>query len=73
MWSPSGDGMLAEEQMVHVRRTDLRRAAHTVCLRAPGHGRWDLLVVPPAATEAEAERRLMEEATADDPLAGHTA
>lgn len=72
MWSLPGDGMLVEEQMVHVRRTDLSRAVHTVCLLAPGHARWDLLVVPPAATEAEAER-LMEEATADDPLAGHTA
>ncbi|MFI7501316.1 DUF5994 family protein [Streptomyces sp. NPDC049687] len=72
MWSLAGDGMLVEEQMVHTRRTDSPRALHTVCLLAPGRGRWDLLVVPPAATEAEAER-LMEAATADDPLAGHPA
>ncbi|MER5753864.1 hypothetical protein [Streptomyces sp. NPDC002088] len=30
-----------------------------VCLLAPGRDRWDLLVGPPAATDAEA-RRLME-------------
>ncbi|MFJ2719145.1 DUF5994 family protein [Streptomyces sp. NPDC087437] len=72
MWSLSGDGMLIEDQRVHVRRTDSPQAEHTVCLLAPGHGRWDLLVVPPAATEEEAER-LMETATADAPLAGRTA
>ncbi|MFJ8363145.1 DUF5994 family protein [Streptomyces sp. NPDC093984] len=72
MWSLPGDGMLVADQMVHLRRTDSPRAEHTVCLLAPGHGRWDLLVVPPAATEAEAEQ-LMDTATADDPLEGHTA
>ena len=72
MWSLPGDGMLVADQMVHLRRTDSSRAGHTVCLLAPGHGRWDLLVVPPAATEAEAER-LMDTATADGPLDGHTA
>ncbi|MFE7213320.1 DUF5994 family protein [Streptomyces sp. NPDC001698] len=72
MWSLSGDGMLIEDQKVHLRRTDLPRAEHTICLLAPGYGRWDLLVVPPAATEEEAER-LMETATADAPLAGRTA
>ncbi|MEV6741039.1 DUF5994 family protein [Streptomyces sp. NPDC051104] len=72
MWSLPGDGMLVADQMVHLRRTDTPRAEHTVCLLAPGHGRWDLLVVPPAATEAEAER-LMDTASADDPHEGHTA
>ncbi|MFB6963007.1 DUF5994 family protein [Streptomyces sp. NPDC056309] len=72
MWSLSGDGMLIEDQRVHLRRTDLPRAEHTICLLAPGYGRWDLLVVPPAATEEEAER-LMETAVADAPLAGRTA
>ncbi|MGW3510461.1 DUF5994 family protein [Streptomyces sp. NPDC000994] len=57
---------------MHLRRTDLPRAEHTICLLAPGYGRWDLLVVPPAATEEEAER-LMETATAPAPLAGRTA
>ncbi|MEU7056728.1 DUF5994 family protein [Streptomyces sp. NPDC046197] len=72
MWSLSGDGILVDDQMVHLRRTDLSRPVHTVCLLAPGHGRWDLLVVPPAATQAEAER-LMQTATADDPLTARTA
>ncbi|MFF4824410.1 DUF5994 family protein [Streptomyces sp. NPDC001312] len=72
MWSLSGDGMPIEDQWVHARGTDSPRAGNTACLLAPGHGRWDLLVVPPSATETEAER-LMETATADDPLAEHTA
>ncbi|WP_324608012.1 DUF5994 family protein [Streptomyces sp. NRRL S-455] len=66
MWSVPGDGMLVGDQMVHIRRTDTPRAEHTVCLLAPGHGRWDLLVVPPAATEAEAERLTSAAATAGD-------
>ncbi|MFF9220486.1 DUF5994 family protein [Streptomyces viridosporus] len=72
VWSLSGDGMLIEDQWVHARGTDSPRAGHTACLLAPGQGRWDLLVVPPAATEAEAER-LMETAAADDPFVGRTA
>lgn len=72
MWSLSGDGMLIDDEWVHARGTDSPRAGHTVCLLAPGHGRWDLLVVPPAATEAEAER-LMATASADDQLVGPTA
>ncbi|WP_432119123.1 DUF5994 family protein [Streptomyces sp. bgisy032] len=62
MWSLSGDGMLIDDQWVHARGTDSARAGHTVCLLSPGQGRWDLLVVPPAATDAEAER-LMDTAT----------
>ncbi|EFF92423.1 MULTISPECIES: DUF5994 family protein [unclassified Streptomyces] len=70
MWSLSGDGVPVEDpehRQVHLRRTDPPRAEDTVCLLAPGHGRWDLLVVPPAATEVEAAR-LMAMATADGPL-----
>ncbi len=63
MWSLPGDGMPVADQMVHLRRTESPRAEPAVCLLAPGHGRWDLLVVPPTATEAEAER-LMTTATA---------
>ncbi|MGW7384593.1 DUF5994 family protein [Streptomyces sp. NPDC054794] len=72
MWSFPQGGMLVEDQVVHLRRTGSPRAEHTVCLLAPGYGRWDLFVVPPAATDAEAER-LMAAATAEDPPVGHTA
>lgn len=72
MWSLPGDGMLVTDQMVHLRRTDTPRPEDTVCLLAPGHGRWDLLVVPPTATEAQAGR-LMDAAAAGGPLEGHAA
>ncbi|MEU0599937.1 DUF5994 family protein [Streptomyces sp. NPDC006393] len=72
MWSLSGDGVPVEDQQVHLRRTGPSRAEDTVCLLTPGQGRWDLLVVPPAATAEEAER-LMETATAHTPPAGRPA
>ncbi|MFB7499435.1 DUF5994 family protein [Streptomyces sp. NPDC056161] len=55
MWSLSGDGMVTEDQRAHLRRTDLPRAEHPVCLLAPGYRRRDLLAVPPAVTEEETE------------------
>ncbi|MEU3513507.1 DUF5994 family protein [Streptomyces longwoodensis] len=67
MWSLSDDGAPVEGQQVHLRRTGMSRAEDTVCLITPGRGRWDLLVVPPAATAEEAEH-LMETATAEVPL-----
>ncbi|MEV5433700.1 DUF5994 family protein [Streptomyces sp. NPDC052701] len=60
-WPACPERMIVAGQPVRVRRTDSSKAPHTVCLITPGHGRWDLLVVPPAATEAEAGR-LMERA-----------
>ncbi|MER7403371.1 DUF5994 family protein [Streptomyces sp. NPDC000070] len=52
-------------QEVHVGRRDSPTTPDTVCLLAPGRGRWDLLVVPPATAEAEAVG-LMERAVAQD-------
>ncbi|WP_329302708.1 DUF5994 family protein [Streptomyces sp. NBC_00659] len=54
VWAPFPGRLLVDDQVVRLRRTTSRHAPSTVCLLAPGHGRWDLLVVPPAATEAEA-------------------
>ncbi|MFC8709927.1 DUF5994 family protein [Streptomyces sp. NPDC057197] len=68
-WSLSGDGVPVEDQRARLRRRGTSRAEDTVCLLTPGQGRWDLLVVPPAATAEEAER-LMETATAEAPPAG---
>ncbi|MFI8188596.1 DUF5994 family protein [Streptomyces sp. NPDC085946] len=62
-WPECPERMMVAGQPVRVRRSGLPREPHTVCLLAPGRGRWDLLVVPPAATAAEAGR-LMERAVA---------
>ncbi|MEU5689327.1 hypothetical protein DEJ48_09340 [Streptomyces venezuelae] len=58
-WSPFPGRLLVAHQVVRLRRTTTQHSPSTVCLLAPGRGRWDLRVVPPAATDAEA-RRLME-------------
>lgn len=56
-WRACPERMLVAGQAVHVGRKDSPPTApHTVCLLAPGRGRWDLLVVPPATAEAEAGR-----------------
>ncbi|MFI0960160.1 DUF5994 family protein [Streptomyces sp. NPDC021080] len=54
VWDPFPGRLLVADQVVRLRRTTSQHAPSTVCLLAPGRGRWDLLVVPPAATEAEA-------------------
>ncbi|MFD8737370.1 DUF5994 family protein [Streptomyces sp. NPDC059618] len=54
VWDPFPGRLLVADQVVRLRRTTGRHVPSTVCLLAPGRGRWDLLVVPPAATEAEA-------------------
>ncbi|WP_428949900.1 DUF5994 family protein [Streptomyces sp. cg35] len=54
MWSPMPGRMLVAGQVVGLHRRPAPGAAHTVVLVAPGHGRWDLLVVPPDTTEEEA-------------------
>ncbi|AXE87325.1 DUF5994 family protein [Streptomyces sp. Go-475] len=60
-WPACPERLLVAGQAVHVGRKDSPTAPHTVCLLAPGRGRWDLLVVPPATAESEAGR-LMEQA-----------
>lgn len=56
VWSATPGRMLVADQVVRLRRNPAASAVHTVVLVAPGHGRWDLLVVPPDATEEAAER-----------------
>ncbi|CAL9305978.1 DUF5994 family protein [Streptomyces olindensis] len=56
VWPSCPERMLVAGQAVHVGRKDSPTAPHTVCLLAPGRGRWDLLVVPPGTAEAEAGR-----------------
>ncbi|MFF3488469.1 DUF5994 family protein [Streptomyces sp. NPDC002701] len=63
MWSSMPGRMLVANQVVELHRARVVRDPHTICLLAPGMGRWDLAVVPPQTTEAEAQR-LMADAVA---------
>ncbi|MFJ5260797.1 DUF5994 family protein [Streptomyces sp. NPDC088387] len=59
-WAESPAGLVVAGQVVRLRRTHAPQVPDTVCLLAPGQGRWDLLVVPPEASEAEADRLMAE-------------
>jgi hypothetical protein len=54
MWPSTPSRMFVAGQVVRLRRTPRAGTLHTVVLIAPGHGRWDLLVVPPETAEAAA-------------------
>jgi hypothetical protein len=54
-WSAAPGRMFVCNEVVRLHKTVAHHAANTVVLLAPGHGRWDLLVVPPATTEEAAE------------------
>ncbi|MFF4548222.1 DUF5994 family protein [Streptomyces sp. NPDC001435] len=55
LWTGAPGRMLVCNQVVRLRRTATAHAPSTIVLMAPGHGRRDLLVVPPEATERAAE------------------
>ncbi|MFF5967698.1 DUF5994 family protein [Streptomyces collinus] len=54
-WSAGPGRMLVANQVVRLRKAVAAHAPDTVVLLAPGHGRWDLLVVPPDTTKEAAE------------------
>ncbi|MGC9538225.1 DUF5994 family protein [Streptomyces sp. UG1] len=54
-WSAAPGRMLVCNKVVQLHKAVARRAPDTVVLIAPGHGRRDLLVVPPDTTEEDAE------------------
>ncbi|MFB6959824.1 DUF5994 family protein [Streptomyces sp. NPDC056309] len=54
VWTGAPARMLVRDQVVRVRGTTTAHASSTVVLMAPGHGRRDLLIVPPEATERAA-------------------
>lgn len=54
-WSASPGRMLVCNQVVRLRKSVAGHAPDTVVLIAPGHGRWDLLVVPPDTDDDAAE------------------
>ncbi|MFJ8047717.1 DUF5994 family protein [Streptomyces luteogriseus] len=49
-WSAAPGRMFVANQVVRLRKAVAVHAPDTVVLLAPGHGRWDLLVVPPGTT-----------------------
>ncbi|WP_199846341.1 DUF5994 family protein [Streptomyces sp. CB01201] len=65
MWSSFPGRILVANQVIQLHRATSRHARNTLCLLAPGRGRWDLLVVPPHTDSAEARRLL---ATTAGPL-----
>ncbi|MBD0842252.1 DUF5994 family protein [Streptomyces sp. TRM68416] len=60
-WSACPGRMLVANQVVRLHLTNHPQAPPTICLLAPGRGRWDLLVVAPDSARREAGR-LMDEA-----------
>ncbi|OON71594.1 hypothetical protein GBW32_09250 [Streptomyces tsukubensis] len=54
LWQPMPGRVLIGSHVVRLHRARVARDPHTICLLAPGHGRWDLLVVPPGTPPAEA-------------------
>ncbi|MEU4653343.1 DUF5994 family protein [Streptomyces sp. NPDC023723] len=65
-WSAAPGRMFVANQVVRLHKSVA--APDTVVLLAPGHGRWDLLVVAPDTTEEAAESLMA--AALDDPAAG---
>ncbi|MFJ3210310.1 DUF5994 family protein [Streptomyces flaveolus] len=63
-WSAAPGSMRVADQVVRLHRTAAPHAPDTVVLLSPGHGRWDLLVVPPETSE-EAAAPLMAAALDD--------
>ncbi|MEV8524794.1 DUF5994 family protein [Streptomyces sp. NPDC052000] len=64
MWSAFPGRILVANHVIQLHRATSRRAPDTICLLAPGRGRWDLLVIQPHTDRAEAMRLL---STADGP------
>lgn len=50
-WSALPGRILVVNQVVRLTTNATTAAPHTIVLVAPGEGRWDLLVVPPGATD----------------------
>jgi hypothetical protein len=63
MWSSMPGRMLVANHVVELHRARVTRDPHTICLLAPGMGRWDLAVVSPQATQEQAQQ-LMADAVA---------
>lgn len=56
IWSDFPGRTLIANHVLQLNRSPSRHTPSTVCLLAPGRGRWDLLVVPPHTDAADALR-----------------
>ncbi|MFF3645680.1 DUF5994 family protein [Streptomyces sp. NPDC002564] len=56
LWDDFPGRMLIANQVLNLHRGSADRRPYTICLLAPGRGRWDLQVVPPHAEETAAVR-----------------
>ncbi|MET9364893.1 DUF5994 family protein [Streptomyces sp. NPDC006632] len=66
MWSAFPGRILVANHVIRLHRATSNRTPDAICLVAPGHGRWDLLVVPTRTEKTEALRLL---SMADGPAA----
>ncbi len=64
MWSAFPCRILIVNHVNQLHRFTTRHTPNTICLVAPGKGRWDLLVIPPRTATPEALRLMT---TADTP------
>ncbi|MCX4437774.1 MULTISPECIES: DUF5994 family protein [Streptomyces] len=64
MWSAFPGRILIANHVIQLHRAAGLHTPDTLCLLAPGRGRWDLLVIPPHTAKAEATRLM---ATAESP------
>ncbi|MEU6051374.1 DUF5994 family protein [Streptomyces xanthochromogenes] len=53
MWSAFPGRILLANHVIQLHSATARHAPDTICLVAPGKGRWDLLVVPASAVGAD--------------------
>ncbi|MFB7643014.1 DUF5994 family protein [Streptomyces sp. NPDC056084] len=53
MWSAFPGRILLANHVIQLHRATARHAPDTICLLAPGRGRWDLRVVPARAVGAD--------------------
>ncbi|MFE9120915.1 DUF5994 family protein [Streptomyces sp. NPDC007172] len=53
MWSAFPGRILLANHVIQLHRATARHAPDTICLLAPGRGRWDLRVVPASAVGAD--------------------
>ena len=62
MWSPLPGRMLVANHVVRLRTLAHRQppGPDTICLVSAGHGRWDLLIIPPDTPEPTAVRIMAE-------------
>ncbi|MFD7707092.1 DUF5994 family protein [Streptomyces sp. NPDC059785] len=55
LWSEGPGRLYVADHVVRLRGSSGAQGRHTICLVSQGRGRWDLLVIPPEATAADAE------------------